>query len=201
MNPRHFRLPLIALSAAAWLTACGSDALTPTAATSSSPAAAATSAPVAATAGGNCTPAPTAAGTTSAADSFSDSVCLVTLSDGLQYGDITTGTGPTPVKGQNVTVQYTGWLTNGTMFDSSRQSGRTPFSFVIGATPPGVIAGWDEGLLTMHVGGKRRLVIPPSLGYGAQANGSIPANSTLVFEVQMLAAAAPSPTPSASATP
>jgi peptidylprolyl isomerase len=172
------RLPIAAASALLLLAACGSDALstptpTPTAAAQSSSASQAAA----------CTPAP------SAVDNFSQSVQLTTTADGLQYGDITVGTGATPKKGQNLTVQYTGWLTNGCMFDSSRKAGGSPFSFVIGATPPNVILGWEEGLLTMHVGGKRRLVIPPALGYGASGQGSIPANATLVFDVELLSAA------------
>ncbi len=133
--------------------------------------------------------------TPTGSDRFVNPVHLTTTADGLQYGDIVTGTGPAPQKGDNVTVQYTGWLTNGCVFDSSREPGRTPFQFVIGATPPNVIAGWEEGVLPMHVGGKRRLVIPPSLGYGAAAQGPIPPNSTLVFEVQLLAVGPPPPSP------
>ena len=181
MNAARFRLPL-AIAAVGLLAACGEDAL-PTPTPTVSGAAASQAAP--------CTPAPSAAGQ----DSFSESVPLTATSDGLQYGDIVVGGGPVPQKGQNVTVQYTGWLTDGCVFDTSRQSGRGPFSFVIGATPPNVIAGWEEGVITMHVGGRRRLVIPPSLAYGAQAQGSIPANSTLVFDVELLAVGAPSPTP------
>lgn len=160
-------------------TACGSDA------TQSSAA----SAPATQQAAAACTPAP------AGGDSFTQSVPLTTTSDGLQYGDIVTGTGRVPGKGDNLTVQYTGWLTNGCVFDTSRQPGRTPFQFVIGATPPNVIAGWEEGVLTMHVGGKRRLVIPASLGYGSSGQGPIPANSTLVFDVELLADSGPSPTP------
>ncbi|HWF58501.1 MAG TPA: FKBP-type peptidyl-prolyl cis-trans isomerase [Candidatus Dormibacteraeota bacterium] len=164
------------------LAACGSDALPTTGATTSAPAQAPSSA-------ASCTPA------AAAVDNFAQTVPLTTTADGLKYGDITVGTGAMPQKGQNVTVQYTGWLTNGCTFDSSRQSGRTAFSFVIGATPPNVISGWEEGLLTMRVGGKRRLVIPPQLGYGSSAQGPIPANATLVFDVQLLGAGGPSPSP------
>jgi peptidylprolyl isomerase len=159
------------------LAACGSDALntpTPPSATQSSSAS---------PHGGSCTPAP------SPADNFAETVQLTTTADGLQYGDITVGTGATPKKGQNLTVQYTGWLTTGCVFDSSRTAGHSPFSFVIGATPPNVILGWEEGLLTMRVGGKRRLVIPPALGYGATGQGSIPGNATLIFDVELLSAA------------
>jgi peptidylprolyl isomerase len=122
-------------------------------------------------------------------------VTLTTTTDGLKYGDITVGTGAMPQKGQNITVQYTGWLTTGCVFDTSRQPGRGPFSFVIGATPPNVIPGWEEGLLTMRVGGKRRLVIPPLLAYGVTGQGPIPGNATLAFDVELLAVAAPSPSP------
>lgn len=91
--------------------------------------------------------------------------------------------------GRSLTVNYTGWLysanapdNKGSQFDSS--VGRAPFPFVLGAG--GVIAGWDRGVIGMRVGGLRRLVIPPELGYGSQASGPIPANSTLVFEVELL---------------
>ena len=190
----HHRMLLAAVPLLALLGACGSDALpTDAPGNSSGPAAAIPTAPPLATAGGSCTPAPASTGAASSADSFTDAVCLVTTSDGLSYGDITTGTGAAPQKGQNITVQYTGWLTNGTQFDSSRKPGSTPFSFMIGATPPQVIVGWDEGLLSMKVGGKRRLVIPPSLAYGSSPNGQIPANATLIFEVQLLSVGGPSP--------
>lgn len=181
MSYRRCRLPCAVAFAVALLAGCGGDELTtPPPATSSG---------AAATAAGTCASAPSAP---AVADRFSDSVTLTTLSDGLKYGDFVVGTGTTPTPGANITVQYTGWLTNGTMFDSSRHSGRTPFSFAIGTNA--VIKGWDEGILTMHLGGKRRLVIPPSLGYGAQANGAIPANSTLVFDVTLLAIGCPAPT-------
>jgi peptidylprolyl isomerase len=191
MTLRCFRLPIAALGALTLLAGCGSDAFdSAPPATSSAAAAAASATPCAAT------PAPSSSATPTTSDSFNDAVCLTTTADGLQYGDLLVGTGAAPAKGESVTVQYTGWLTNGTVFDSSRKAGRTPFTFVIGTG--GVIPGWDEGVLTMHVGGKRRLVIPPALGYGATANGQIPANSTLIFEVELLsvsaASAAPSPT-------
>jgi peptidylprolyl isomerase len=190
MHHRGFRLPLVALGLVACLAACGSDEFsTPGGSPPAAPAAAATGT----VSGTPCPAAPTSAAQPTASDSFTDSVCLNKLTDGLQYGDLFTGTGPAPVTGQTITVQYTGWLTNGTMFDSSRQSGRTPFSFAIGTNA--VIKGWDEGVITMHVGGKRRLVIPPALGYGATANGQIPANSTLVFEVELLSVGAASPSP------
>ena len=104
--------------------------------------------------------------------------------DGLQYWDITVGTGATATKGHNVKVNYTGWLTNGKKFDSS--VGKAPFTFRLGAGE--VIKGWDEGVAGMKVGGKRQLRIPPDLGYGAQGvgGGLIPPNSTLVFDVELL---------------
>lgn len=107
-----------------------------------------------------------------------------TLADGLQLQDVKIGTGTTAAAGNTVSVHYTGWLTDGTKFDSSLDRG-TPFSFKLGAGM--VIKGWDEGVAGMKIGGVRRLVIPPALGYGATgAGGVIPPNATLVFEVQLL---------------
>jgi peptidylprolyl isomerase len=103
--------------------------------------------------------------------------------DQLQSTDETVGTGAEAVAGKTVTVNYVGTLTNGTKFDSSYDRNQ-PFTFSLGAGQ--VIQGWDTGVVGMKVGGKRKLVIPPSLGYGAQATGSIPANSTLVFEIELL---------------
>lgn len=107
-----------------------------------------------------------------------------TTSSGLKYVDIQEGTGAPPKTGDKITVNYTGWVqADGTKFDSSVDRGQ-PFSFVIGQHQ--VIAGWDEGLATMKVGGTRRLIIPPDLAYGDKANGAIPASSTLIFDVEML---------------
>ncbi len=104
---------------------------------------------------------------------------------GLKYDDTVIGDGATAVKGQTVSVHYTGWLTDGEKFDSSKDR-NDPFQFPLGAGR--VIRGWDEGVQGMKIGGTRRLTIPPQLGYGAAgAGGVIPPNATLVFEVELLA--------------
>lgn len=108
----------------------------------------------------------------------------VTTSSGLKYKDLTEGTGASPKSGQSVKVHYTGTLEDGTKFDSSRDRGQ-PFEFPIGLGR--VIKGWDEGVMSMKVGGRRELVIPPDLGYGARgAGGVIPPNATLIFDVELL---------------
>jgi FKBP-type peptidyl-prolyl cis-trans isomerase len=109
----------------------------------------------------------------------------VKTDSGLQYWDIVVGTGKVAKEGDGVRVHYTGWLTNGKKFDSSVDAGR-PFTFVLGNGE--VIKGWDEGVAGMKVGGKRQLHIPPDLGYGESGtpDGTIPPNSTLIFEVQLL---------------
>ena len=108
----------------------------------------------------------------------------VTTASGLQYWDIKKGTGKLAEKGKNVSVHYTGWLTDGKEFDSSRDSGE-PIQFDLGTGQ--VIKGWDEGIAGMKVGGKRQLRIPPALGYGARGAGSaIPPNATLVFDVELM---------------
>lgn len=108
-------------------------------------------------------------------------------SDGsLVVQDLVVGTGATAVAGDTLTVHYVGTLTNGSKFDSSYDRNQ-PYTFRLGAGA--VIAGWDQGVTGMRVGGKRRLTIPPNLAYGNQAVGSIPPNSTLVFEIDLLSIA------------
>jgi FKBP-type peptidyl-prolyl cis-trans isomerase len=103
---------------------------------------------------------------------------------GLKYEDTVVGNGATAAAGQNVSVHYTGWLTDGRKFDSSKDR-NDPFEFKLGAGQ--VIRGWDEGVQGMKIGGTRKLTIPPQLGYGARgAGGVIPPNATLVFEVELL---------------
>lgn len=108
----------------------------------------------------------------------------VTTHSGLKYQDLRVGTGPSPKAGQTVIVDYVGTLTNGKKFDASRDHGQ-PFPFTIGVHQ--VIPGWDEGVMTMRVGGERKLIVPPGLGYGAAgAGGVIPPNATLIFDVKLL---------------
>ena len=112
-------------------------------------------------------------------------VSLTQTPSGLKYDDTLIGTGANISNGQTVSVQYTGRLLDGTKFDSSYDHGTAPFSFKIGARQ--VIKGWDEGVLPMKVGGKRRLVIPSRLAYGANPpSASIPANATLVFDIEVV---------------
>ena len=134
----------------------------------------------------------TACGGSDSADSSSnsnaevnmDSNSTVTTASGLQYTDLVVGTGTKASPGATAVVHYTGWLLDGTKFDSSLDRG-VPFEFVIGRGR--VIKGWDEGVLTMNVGGKRELIIPPNLAYGDQgAGGVIPPGATLKFEVELI---------------
>ncbi len=113
-------------------------------------------------------------------------VTLKATASGLQYYDIKAGTGASPASGQTVAVQYVGALPDGAKFDSSYDHGAAPFEFPIGGGA--VIKGWDEGVGSMKVGGKRRLVIPSGLAYGADSpSPNIPPNSTLVFDVELVA--------------
>jgi len=109
----------------------------------------------------------------------------VTLQSGLKYEDLRVGDGPVADTGMKATVHYTGWLTDGTKFDSSLDRGE-PYPVQLGAGA--VIRGWEEGIKGMKVGGKRKLTIPPHLGYGAAGYGGgvIPPNATLVFEIELL---------------
>lgn len=119
-------------------------------------------------------------------DTFAIPENLQTTPSGLQYSIDQPGTGAQPKAGQTVSVHYTGWLTNGQKFDSSRDRNQ-PLEFPIGQGR--VIKGWDEGVAAMKIGEKRTLVIPPGLGYGARgAGGVIPPNATLVFAVELLGA-------------
>lgn len=101
----------------------------------------------------------------------------------MKIEEIKAGTGATPAKGDTVIVHYTGWLTNGEKFDSSKDRNE-PFSFTLGVGQ--VIKGWDEGFAGMKEGGQRKLTIPPEMGYGQRNVGPIPANSTLIFEVELI---------------
>ncbi|MFN2581973.1 MAG: FKBP-type peptidyl-prolyl cis-trans isomerase [Candidatus Dormibacteria bacterium] len=136
------------------------------------------------------TPSPTARacatpGPTNRQDSFKEPVTLVSLQNGLQYGDVTTGCGMLIQKGTEVQAQFTGWLQNGTEFDSSRLPQREPLVFTVGSGE--VIPGLEQGMIGMHVGGKRRIVMPPSLAYGSQGFAPvIPPNATLIVDVEVV---------------
>ena len=108
----------------------------------------------------------------------------VTTESGLQYLDLEEGMGPEVRKGDRIEVHYVGWLPDRTVFDASRKRGQ-PFQFRVGRGE--VIKGWDEGVVGMKVGGKRRLLVPPELGYGKRGAGrAIPPNSTLLFEIELI---------------
>jgi FKBP-type peptidyl-prolyl cis-trans isomerase FkpA len=135
------------------------------------------------------TPATPAPPTSGSAMTFAPSLgvdlkSMTTTPSGLAYKDEKVGNGPAVRAGQMASVHYTGWLPDGTKFDSSRDRNE-PFQFPLGAGH--VIKGWDEGVIGMHVGGRRQLVIPPTLAYGERgAGGVIPPNATLVFDVELL---------------
>jgi peptidylprolyl isomerase len=119
-------------------------------------------------------------------DDFHQQVALTAQPDGLQIGDIKVGDGAVPKPGQFVTVAYSGWLQDGTLFDSSRKPGAQPFAYQLGSGQ--AIPGFDEAIATMHVGGIRRAVLPPQLAYGPQGQGPIPPNATLTFDLELLCA-------------
>jgi FKBP-type peptidyl-prolyl cis-trans isomerase len=121
--------------------------------------------------------------TTFAAGLGVDLAASTKTASGLYYRDITVGGGATAIAGHTIAVHYTGALANGTIFDANGTNA-TPFSFVLGQGK--VIAGWDEGVAGMKVGGSRQLIIPPALGYGAGGQGPIPGNAILVFTVIMV---------------
>ncbi len=132
---------------------------------------------------------PTAAVTGTASPTASPTRGPLTLQDptvtasGLRYQDLAPGDGPTPQPGQRVTVHYTGYFTDGRVFDSSVARGQ-PFTFILGVGQ--VIRGWDEGVATMRVGGKRLLYVPANLAYGSRGYGPIPPDTDLIFEVELL---------------
>jgi FKBP-type peptidyl-prolyl cis-trans isomerase FkpA len=186
----------IAVSAAATIAACGDSGTSTSTASVAAGGGGSSSCDTAATACSVAGPTPVPPGTTSQActnggsgrtDDFHQKVTLAAQPDGLQIGDIVVGTGPALQSGQLVTVEYSGWLQDGTLFDSSRKQGGQPFSLTLGAHQ--AIPGFEEALTTMHVGGVRRAVIPPALGYGASGTGPIPPNATLTFDLEVLCAA------------
>ncbi len=183
------RTPVLLLAASALLAGCGY----------AEPPASPAGGPIAGTSAGPAgSPSPSAS-PVAGADDFNAGAGLtaVTLPDGLKYIDLVPGTGKQPSKGDSITVHYTGWTTDGKKFDSSRDRGE-PATFEIGVGK--VIGGWDEAVITIKTGGKRKLIIPPALGYGVKGQPpTIPANATLVFVVEMISVApAPSPSPSPS---
>ncbi len=106
------------------------------------------------------------------------------LPSGVQYAEIKVGSGPTPQDGQTAIMHFTGWLTDGKQFDSSRNRSK-PFGFKVGSGQ--VIQGWDQGVRGMRVGGKRRLIVPPALGYGSKGvPGLIPPEATLIFDIELI---------------
>jgi FKBP-type peptidyl-prolyl cis-trans isomerase FkpA len=129
--------------------------------------------------------APTIENTDFASSLGVDLSAMTKTGSGLYYRDLAVGTGALAQSGRSVGVYYRGWFPNGTQFDS-RVTGQAPFSFTLGTGQ--VISGWDEGVQGMRVGGRRQLVVPPSLGYGPVDYGPIPGNSILVFEVQLVSA-------------
>lgn len=167
---RQFPILLVATAALLLAGACGGDDADATPTPNST-------APASSTAARTVTPSPT---------TRSGPIVLqspTTTPSGLRYQDIVVGSGATPQQGQRVTVHYTGYFTDGRKFDSSLDRSQ-PFTFVLGVGQ--VIAGWDEGIATMKVGGKRLLYIPAKLAYGSRGQGPIPPDTDLIFEVELL---------------
>lgn len=181
MNANTLPRRLITLAGAAallLLSGCGADDSGTAQATPTPDAGAASTTT---TGSGNCAP------VQPRTDNFAQKVTLTTTTaDGLKYGDIQAGSGAQAVAGKNVTMNYSGWTADGTLFDSSRKAGRGPFE-VDNLGQGQVIQGWNEGIQGMKLGGIRRLVIPPALGYGAAGSPPvIPPNATLTFDVELV---------------
>jgi len=175
-----------------FLLACAQPTALPTSTPTAAPAPTATALPVVIpslppTSTPTAAPAPTATASPVVIPSSpmgSDTIPLITTASGLKYRDLVLGTGEEARDGLTAVVHYTGWLVDGTKFDSSLDRG-DPFSFPIGQGK--VIQGWEEGVVLMNVGGKRALTIPPNLAYGDRgAAGVIPPGATLIFEVELL---------------
>lgn len=179
----RLNMPVLLLTALAATAGCQETSTTGSSATTSSAGASATGSTPAAT---PATPEAPAAADLTAAEKTLEVALPGDRSATIRYTDIKIGNGSIAAAGNVAMVSYNGFLTDGTKFDSSYDRGR-PYQFRIGAVPPEVIEGWDKGVRGMRVGGKRKLVIPAELGYGARGYAPvIPPNATLVFEVELV---------------